>query len=188
MFYRKISPDVELRTLEPSDAEELFALIDRNRDYLKRWMRWVDNIRGVEDCVASRKKALERFAEDGSFDAGIFERGKLVGMASFHEISWLDQQASMGYWLSEDAQGRGLMTMACAAMVGHAFEELKLNRVEIRAVTDNARSRAVPERLGFRHEGVFRKAYQLHGSFHDLEIYGLLREEWQAVGWTSEAG
>jgi hypothetical protein len=60
----------------------------------------------------------------------------------------------VGYWLGEQYQGKGLVTAACRALVEHAFFELGLNRAVILCATENEKSCAVAERLGFRREGV----------------------------------
>jgi ribosomal-protein-serine acetyltransferase len=80
----------------------------------------------------------------------------------------------MGYWLTPDAQGRGLMTAATRALVLHALGPMTLHRIEIRAAPDNRRSRAIPERLGFTHEGTVRQCEWLYDRFVDHAVYGLL--------------
>jgi ribosomal-protein-serine acetyltransferase len=55
---------------------------------------------------------------------------------------------SVGYWMSADYQGRGIMTDCCKALLNYGFGALGLNRIEIRARTDNVKSRAIPIRLG----------------------------------------
>ena len=85
----------------------------------------------------------------------------------------------LGYWLARDAQGRGLITRGVAAMLDHAFGPWRLHRVEIRAAPDNARSRAVPERLGFTLEGRLRDAERHPGGFRDLVVYALLAPDWR---------
>ena len=80
----------------------------------------------------------------------------------------------LGYWLSERAQGAGVMTRCVRSLTAAALGELGLHRVVIRAATGNARSRAVPERLGFDHEGTLRDAEWLHDHFVDLEVYAHL--------------
>ena len=54
-----------------------------------------------------------------------------------------------------------------------------MNRVEIRCATENVRSRAVPERLGFKLEGILRQSIWRHKRYYDLAMYGILAEEWK---------
>jgi ribosomal-protein-serine acetyltransferase len=70
------------------------------------------------------------------------------------------------------------MTEAVRALVAYAFEVWKLNRVEIRAAVANVRSRAIPERLGFKQEGVLRQAERIGDRFEDLVVYSMLAGEW----------
>jgi RimJ/RimL family protein N-acetyltransferase len=81
-------------------------------------------------------------------------------------------------WLSADEQGRGTMTEAVRALVDHAFGPWNLHRVEIGAAVGNARSRAIPERLGFRPEGVRRRAERVGDRFLDLVVYAMLAADW----------
>ncbi len=73
------------------------------------------------------------------------------------------------------------MVGACRALVDYLFFELKLHRIEIRCATGNAKSCAVPKRLGFSKEGVLRQAQAFDGHFLDIEVYGLLAEDWSRV-------
>ena len=70
------------------------------------------------------------------------------------------------------------MTMACRAVLDYAFGELGLNRVEIWCAVDNARSRAIPERLGFTHEGTTRQSQWLSDHHVDEAVYGRLASDW----------
>ena len=177
MFRCVLDPDTELRLLEPRHADELYALIDRNREHLRRWMSWVDDCRSAEDVRQSRRKSLHDFAENGCFDAGIWYRGDLAGVLGVHRITRRDRVASLGYWLGEEYHGKGLMTRAGRAVIAHLFGELGLNRVEIRCAAGNRRSAAVAERLGFRHEATLRQACWERDHFEDDEVYGLLKDE-----------
>ena len=71
------------------------------------------------------------------------------------------------------------MTKSCLALINYAFDELKLNRVEMHCGVENKRSRKIPEKLGFIEEGVVRQAGWLHGRFVDFVIYGILANEWE---------
>jgi ribosomal-protein-serine acetyltransferase len=172
-----LSDECHLRLLVEADAEELYRLIDANRAYLARWMPWAEAQtpeRTLEFIRLTRRQAA---ANDG-FQAGLVCDGAIVGMVGFHSVNWPHGSTTIGYWLAERHQGRGLMTRAVRAMVDHAFAEWDLHRVEIRAATDNRRSRAIPERLGFREEGVQREAERIGERYNDLAVYGLLAPEW----------
>lgn len=173
-----LGQEAELRLMEIRDAEALFALVDRNRAHLRQWLPWVDYTLSVKDCVELRLKALERFAENGSFDAGIWYGSQLAGEIGLHKIVWAERKTSIGYWLGAEFQGKGLVTMACRAVIQHVFEDLELNRIEIKVATGNARSRAIPQRLGFTHEGVLREDGWLYDHFVDHDVFSLLRREW----------
>jgi ribosomal-protein-serine acetyltransferase len=85
----------------------------------------------------------------------------------------------IGYWITRAFEGRGLVTGACTLFVDHAFRERRLHRIEIHAAADNARSRAVAERLGFTHEATMRDGCRKpDGTYVDQVIYGLLEDEW----------
>lgn len=70
------------------------------------------------------------------------------------------------------------MTRAVRALVDHAFATWRLHRVEIRASVDNARSRAIPERLGFKEAGVLPDAERVGERLIDQVVYAVLAAEW----------
>jgi ribosomal-protein-serine acetyltransferase len=132
----------------------------------------------------SRAKAFiqltrKQLVDNNGFQTAIRFRGALVGLIGHHGINWTNRSASLGYWLAEDAQGRGIMTEACRAYTSHAFGVLHLNRMEIRCAGENLRSRAIPERLAFRAEGTVRQVEWLYDHFVDHVIYGMLASEWE---------
>lgn len=187
MFRRDIGPGAELRILEKRHAEPLFSLFDRNRAHLRRWLPFVDSSTTVGDSQKFIEAGLRQFADNNGFHAGIWIDGQIAGCIGFHAISWHNRKTSIGYWIGEEFQGRGLVTAACRAFVDHAITELKLNRVEIGCATENRKSRAIPERLGFKSEGISRDAEWLYDQFVDHQVYSMLAREWGGNGqtWTS---
>jgi ribosomal-protein-serine acetyltransferase len=179
MFYFKIDDKTELRLLELRHTEALFLLTDQNRFYLREWLPWVDGSLTLEDTEKFIRSSLEQFTQNYGFQAGIWFRGALAGVIGYHRINWANRNTSIGYWLGVPYQGKGLMKKACAAMIDYAFHELKLHRVEIRCATENKKSCAIPERLGFTREGVIRQAEWLYDHFVDHNVYGLLTSEWK---------
>ena len=180
MFALDLGGGLALRLHEARHAGELYDLVDRNRDHLAPWFPWVETTLGPEDSRAFIAGGLRRFASGNGFEAGLVEHGRLVGGVGLHYVARPEDATEVGYWLARDAQGRGLMSRAIAGLLHHLFDELDLNRVEIRCDPANARSRAVPERLGFEREGVLREA-GVHGDRRfDHVVYGLLRDAWRA--------
>jgi ribosomal-protein-serine acetyltransferase len=178
MFTLMQDEDVCLRLFNHQDAKELFCLTDSSRHYLREWLPWVDHTTTVEDSKSFIVMTLQQFASNNGFQTGIWYQGELAGVIGFHGMDWVNKKASIGYWLGEQFQGKGLMTKACHVFVRHAFTQLQLNRLEIRCAVGNKKSRAIPERLGFRKEGVVREAEWICDHFVDHVIYGMLTREW----------
>jgi ribosomal-protein-serine acetyltransferase len=167
----------ELRRLEEADAEELYRLIDSNRAHLATWLPWARDQTLELTREFIRLIRRQEAANDG-FQSALVSDGRIVGMIGFHSVNWPHRSTSIGYWLDEGHQGRGLMTSAVRTLVSHAFSDWDLHRVEIRAAIDNQRSRAIPERLGFREEGVLREAELVGERWLDLAVYAMLAPEW----------
>lgn len=162
--------------MEDRHVEEIFALVDRNREHLRPWLPWAaaPAIENTRDFI---RKALEQFAANDGFHAGIWVDGKYAGGAGFHKIDWTNRKVELGYWIGREYEGRGLVTLACRSLIAHAFSEWKLNRVEIRCAADNTRSNEVARRLNFRLDGTLRDGHLLYGRYHDLHIYSMLASE-----------
>ena len=166
-----------VRPLELGDAAELHALVEANRAHLARWMPWA----AEQDIDGTRRfltQAEAQLAGNDGFQARIAPEGEIIGVAGFHAIDWENRNTSLGYWLAAEAQGRGTMTTVVSALLDHAFYEWELHRVEIHCAPENSRSRAIPERLGFREEARLRETELVGGEYLDSVVYGLLEEEW----------
>ncbi|MEO7021293.1 MAG: GNAT family protein [Ktedonobacteraceae bacterium] len=177
-FTLPVDAEVELRILEEWDVEELYQLTHSNRAYLRQWLPWVEYETSVESSRSFVLRSLQRYVENDGFNLGIFSQGRLAGIIGYHTVNWPNRHVEIGYWLGAAFEGRGLMTKACRALIAFAFEKLTLNRVAILCATGNARSRAIPERLGFTQEGVLRDGEWLYDHFVDLVVYSMLAREW----------
>jgi ribosomal-protein-serine acetyltransferase len=180
MLSLKIDDETELRLIEPQHAEALNALVEQNFDHIREWSAWLKPERSIETSRAFIKRNLARMPENNGYALAIWHRGEMAGQIEYNYIDWENRKTEIGYWLGASFQGRGLVTKCCRALIDHAFGELGLNRVEMRCAVENRRSRRVPERLGFRQEGVLAQAEWIHDHFHDLVVYALLASEWRA--------
>ncbi len=179
MITLRIDEDLVLRQLSELDATPLFDVIDSNREYLRQWLPWLDTSRTPEDTLLFIRTAQEQFNNNDGFASGIWYRNSIVGTIGFHKVDWLNRSVEIGYWLSEQYQGKGIITRSCKAFIEHAFSEWHLHRVQIRCAVGNAKSCKIPERLGFIKEGMQRDAEFLYDHYVELVIYGMLEEEWK---------
>ncbi len=174
-----LSPKLDslgVRPLEAGDAEELHALVRATPD-LEEWMPWA----AEQDLAATERfidEAERQHLGENGFQAAIEPEGEIIGVVGFHAIDWVNRNTSLGYWLTASARGRGIMTTVVSALLDHAFYEWELHRVEIHCAPDNLRSRAIPERLGFREEAHLRETELVGGRYLDSVVYGLLEEDW----------
>ena len=181
MFKFKIDNQIYLKLFNKNEADELFKLIDSNREHLKKWLPWVENVKEPSDSEDFINKSREQFAENNGFQAGIWFKNKLVGVIGYHNIDWDNKRTSIGYWLSKKYVGEGIITRCCKALVDNAFENYELNKVEISCAEGNVRSRSISERLGFVQEGTVREAEWLYDHFVTHIQYGMLAEEWKEL-------
>jgi len=178
MFKLEIDDEITLKLLEESEAKTLFRLTDRSRNELRRWLGWVDGTRTVQDSLTYIQLTLDAYHAMRALSTGIYYKGKLAGVAGFNMLDWQNRNGQIGYWLATEFVGRGIMTRAVSGLLDYGFYELDLHRIEIRAAVENERSRAIPERLGFKQEGIIREAEWLYSHFVDHAVYGMLRREW----------
>ena len=176
-----ISDVLALVPLELRDADELFAITELNRDYLRAWLPWLDNITRLEDTRAFIRASQAQASQRNGTQLAIKAEGRIAGIVGHHQIDRRNRLTSLGYWIGQTYQGRGLVTRATSALLDHAFDEERLNRVEIRCAEANHRSRAVPQRLGFREEGLLHDAEWLYDHFVDHVVYGMLARDWAAA-------
>jgi ribosomal-protein-serine acetyltransferase len=179
MICSHVNQRIQLRLISRHDSGKLFTLIDSNREYLRCWHPWVDNVRSPDDIGRMISAWEEQNANNRGFCTGILFDGQLCGAIHHLNVDWLNRWTALSYWLDATHQGRGIMTIACRALIIHAFKTWKLNRVTIECAAENTRSRAIPERLGFKLEGIIRGIEKLHDHYADHAIYGLLRSECQ---------
>ena len=185
LFTWPLGDDAALILRTPAVAEAHFALVEANQ---QRLARWFPDAYQEPPTLEEIRGNLERAGQwwlNGSLlplSIAVKDTGgwRLVGWAQL-EIDTQARSAEVGYWLDAGFEGRGLVTRAVTAMLGHAFGPLGLERVGLRTVADNVRSRNVAQRLGFTQEGVLREYAPFPDGRRDLVIYGLLAREWRTA-------
>jgi len=106
--------------------------------------------------------------------------GTLIGAIGLH-LHQAHERAELGYWIGKPYWGQGYCTEAAQAVLQYGFETLGLNRIHARHLTRNPASGRVMFKIGMRHEGSLRQHAKKWGVFEDIEVYGILRDEYVQV-------
>lgn len=109
---------------------------------------------------------------------------KMIGVIALEHDKYRPDAKSkeIGYSLSEDYWGQGIMTEAAKAVMKYGFEELDLEIIGICTGEVNKRSQRVIEKCGFQYEGKIRKTYEVFdGTLRDSLVFSILREEYEKI-------
>jgi ribosomal-protein-serine acetyltransferase len=173
-----VDEEIILKRVAGQDAQTLFDIIDTQREYLGKWLPFVEKTKVVDQTQAVVKTMQEQPEESMNFVYTMQYLGEIVGLIGFKDTDTLNRKTEIGYWLSEDFQKKGIVTRSVRAMCNFAFVEKNINRVQIKCAIENIPSQAIPKRLGFVMEGTERDGELLAGGgFTDLYIYSKLRSE-----------
>ncbi len=168
----------ELRQLTLQDVPALFELTIRNRERLRRWMSWVDHVHTEDDTREFVRESLRSFRWGRSLQTGIWLNGQLVGTIGLFRSASAEPEAEIGYWIDEQAEGKGLVTRGTRLLTQYAFEKWQVPVVRIRVEPENLRSRAIPERLGFRLRGEIEEDWA-DGTRRTLLVYVMHRSDFK---------
>ena len=170
--------EVLLRPLTRRDAKDYAEVRARNRAWLTPWE--ATDPRGGEPADFHHlRRLLNRQAKTGRLLPFVIDiGGRLRGQLTVSGFQWSSlMTAQLGYWIDEQLAGRGHTPTAVALATDYCFTALGLHRMEINIRPENAPSRRVAEKLGFRHEGVRRDFLHIDGDWRDHDAYALTAPE-----------
>ena len=180
-------PRVYLRPLTSTDFPAWRDVRVRSRDWVEPWEPLPEP--GVGDpsvdpeAFRARCGAWDRQRHfDAAYGFGIFLLdGTFIGEVSLGSVQRGPfQGASIGYWVDEAHAGQGYVPEAVVLIMGYAFEELGLHRLEACVVPRNTPSRRVVEKLALREEGTALAYLQIRGVWEDHIRYAITVDEWHA--------
>ncbi|MFB7940761.1 GNAT family N-acetyltransferase [Streptomyces sp. NPDC004779] len=182
MFAISLGDDgAELRPLEPWQAEEFLAHMDRGREFIGTHIGLADAVHDLDSARAFLRSYAEKTANDAGRIYGIWAGGTLVGGVMFRTMDVAAGNAEVGCWLEPAAAGRGLVTRACRTLIDWAVDRRGIHRLEWLVSTKNEPSVAVARRLGMTRDGVLRESHTHRGTRVDIEVWSLLAPEWRAA-------
>ncbi|HAT54526.1 MAG TPA: hypothetical protein DCW31_04685 [Lactobacillus sp.] len=179
MFTHQIDAHLALKLINEEDAEDLLNYINEDRDELRKWMAWADQMQTVKDELGFVRYARQRFADNSMLPLTIVVDGKPVGSLDLHQIDATNRHAAIGYWLSTQYQGQGIMTRSVQRLLTIGFDELNLHKIVLEADVNNHPSQAVAKRLRMHQDGILRDQIIINDNFCSLVQYSMLENEWE---------
>ena len=170
-----------LRSVELRNTNELFGIIEESREHLQKWLPWVEYVRSVNDERHIVEQWIYEMQMRSAIHLCIIVEDKIAGLVSTHQIDWMNQRTSIGYWVRREMTGKSLATTATAVLMNYLFEKLRLHRIFIQAATDNDASNKVIKKLGFKLEGVLRENEKVSGRYLDHNIYGMTENDFKNI-------
>lgn len=151
--------------------KQMCTLLNKNRRYLKKYLRWLDQNKTFNDTVRTTSSMMEKWDQKLQFNYLIVDKkDELLGAIGVANINMLDRHAEFGYWLREDKTGCGFMSEALQLLEKILFSQ-KIRRLEIECVVSNRPSINVAIRNGYVSEGYKKEYFYLNGIFEDAVVY-----------------
>ena len=180
MFTRVVDDEIELELATKYIAQDIFNLIDRNRDNLKQRFTWLDSVKEPTDTEEYIKEQIDRMSKGKAIYMAIRYKGKIAGVIDFNSIIEHNKTTEIGYILDKEFRGKGIMRRAVKELCNMAFNTMGMNKVIIRCAHNNPKSCNVAKSLGFKLEGTLREFEEIGGTMIDLNIFSLLKREYEA--------
>lgn len=172
------TPRLRLRKLSMRDAQDIF---DYSQDpQVARYVLWEAQT-SLSEARSYIRFMLRKYrlGEPASWGIEWKETGRIIGTIGFMWIQRDNAAAEVGYSLSRAYWNRGIMTEALSALLRYGFRSMNLNRIEAQHETENPASGAVMRKCGMQREGTLRQRLLNKGKFVDVELYAILRRDFQ---------
>jgi len=131
----------------------------------------------AEEWISTHAERFEK-GQATHFAITLRVDNSLAGGIGLHINPRFDR-GEIGYWVAVHLWNQGICTEAAGEVLRYAFEELGLNRVQATHFSRNPASGRVMQKIGMLHEGTLRQYVRKLDVYEDLEMYSILRQEWQ---------
>jgi ribosomal-protein-alanine N-acetyltransferase len=170
--------DLKLRVAKLRDSKELERIILGNREWLRPWEATNPHSPNSFDVKAQLRGLLRQLNDESGMPFVIEVQGKLQGQLNVANVMYGSvSSAVLGYWVSPEVAGRGVMPTAVALVTDYLMDQVGLHRVEINIRPENLASLRVIQKLGFRYEGLKQRYIHINGDWRDHYVFALTKEE-----------
>jgi ribosomal-protein-serine acetyltransferase len=177
MKHLRVNDKVRVESIEPSMAEIVFNTIERDRQYLREWLPFIDATINISDTEAFINNIVRQKEKRKDDVFAIWYQEEFAGLIGFKDTDWMNRKTEIGYWLAQPMQGKGIISACVSCLMRFAYNKMGMNRVQIKVAKGNLKSESIPSRLNFYYEGTEREGELIHGKFHDLKVFSLLKSD-----------
>lgn len=169
---------VRLRWLTEADIPALFNIFS-DPEVARFWSS--PPYKDLEAAAALLAEIRDYFRRGTLFQWGVAlrESDLVIGTCTLASLDTQNRRAEVGFALHRDHWKNGYMSEALTALLHHAFDDMKLHRIEADVDPRNVASIRALERFGFQREGYLRERWLVGGEINDSVLYGLLEREWR---------
>ena len=178
MFKVDLGGGATLRPLQPWQASEFLAHMDRARESVDQWISWASRSTDLASATATLQRYADLLARGEGRILGIWLDGVLVGGVRAFNVDAGSGLGEVGCWLEPAGAGRGLITKAAGRLIDWLVVERAIYRVEWHCRPDNVASSNVARRLGMTHEGTLRANFPWQGVRYDSQVWAVLAPDW----------
>ncbi len=172
-IYSLVKPDITM-------AAELFELINENEEHIGRFLPIPKHVKNIEDEAEFLRRVLKGEGMGSNRQFFIADGDKLIGSIDIHKIDQAAESGEVGYWLSGDQAGAGIMTNCLKVLCRLAFEAWGFNKLVLLADVENAASNKVALKAGFHFIGTDPEEIFDDEVFHDANRYCLTKSMYES--------
>ena len=179
MFTVTVDDEIALEMVNHYRLQEVYAVVEKNRDRLKEWLIWAQNCT-PESMKVFIQKQIQMYAQKRSIPCFIIYNGRYVGSVDINlTYSYGLQYGGIGYWLDEKYEKRAIMKRAVSKIVDLSFTYMDIHKAEIRCAVENQNSCNLAKRLGFQFDATLRDHIKVDEKVYDIQVWSLLKSEWE---------
>ena len=173
----KIGPNqIKLQPLNENHLD-LFKIIQHDRKSLSKFQPGTNTLKTKTDALNFLKQVQSKTKQEKLLWLTILKNEKVVGEIVIHHINHQDKNAQIGYFLSSQEKGQGIMTKTVKVLINVAFSRLHLHKISLEIAAGNKKSLAIPQRLGFVYEATLKEQMLISGKFQDEIIYSAFNKK-----------
>lgn len=170
-------PGVTLVSARVEMAEEIYTVVDQDREHIGQFLPFVDQTEVVQDTLNYLESQLKISEPGKELIFTIQKAGQIIGMIELHHYSAMDRRAELGYWLTKAYTKQGIMTAAAKALCDYAFQVVGLHQIIVLADVENPGSNGVIRSAGFTYLTTYPDYSYRAGAYHDMNVYYRLANE-----------